>query len=361
MKNSYTRYKAWPYFSANAIPIYFTKFNEGSLQAESNKLFQRNSAVRCFERNEGKQITKMKFRKLIAGVSLLAIFISLPIAATAADIRSITLGSTTYRALVLEGTIESGDYEKFIKIIRDYQGQISGFWIFSPGGDFYEAMKIGRALRALELPSFVPSKGPRGQPECSDFPGVGGFLPKPNDPKNCTCASAGFFIHIGSVSRNGTFLAVHRPYFEKGKFGELSESEAKKAFDTLQERARDYMLEMGVPKHIQEDVLGTSSERALILDDKTVETFFLGSLPYRHEWIRNKCSRLSTDETERSEGYSRRFRKARSATNVDFSKDEWTDLSILQKKQKEEQECEIAVDNKSRKDAFIKFYGITPK
>ena len=36
-------------------------------------------------------------------------------------------------------------------------------------------------------------------------------------------------------------------YFEKGYFGNLTEAEAKKAFDTLQDSAREYMLEMGVP------------------------------------------------------------------------------------------------------------------
>ena len=217
-------------------------------------------------------------------------------------------------------------------------------------------MKIGRALRALELPSFVPSKGPSDRPECGAFES----FPKPKDPKNCTCASACFFIHVGSVSRNGKFLAVHRPYFEKGKFGELSESEAKKAFETLQESARDYMLEMGVAKHIQENVLGTSSERALILDEKTVETYFLGLLPYRHEWIRNKCSRLSSEETVRSEGYSRRLRKARSSTDADLSKDEWADLGILQKKQSEELHCAVVIDKQSRIEAFQKYFGVSP-
>ncbi len=208
----------------------------------------------------------MKFRKLIASAFQLTVLMSLSIEASAADIRPLVHGSGSYRELVIEGTIESGDFEKFVKIIRDNQGQISTVYIFSPGGDFYEAMKIGRAMRSLELSSMVPMRDSSGRPSCGD----GGFGPKPNDPKNCTCASAGFFIHIGGVHRGGTFLAVHRPYFEKGKFGKLLEEDAKKAFATLQDSARDYMLEMGIPKHIQEDVLGTPSERALILDEKTV-------------------------------------------------------------------------------------------
>ena len=43
-----------------------------------------------------------------------------------------------------------GDFETFIKIIRENQGQIGGVTLFSPGGNFYEAMKIGRALRTFQ-------------------------------------------------------------------------------------------------------------------------------------------------------------------------------------------------------------------
>ena len=138
-----------------------------------------------------------------------------------------------------------------------------------------------------------------GRPTCDDEP-----FSQPTDKKNCTCASACFFIHIGATHKGGTFLAVHRPYFEKGEFGNLPEAEAKKAFDALQDSARDYMLEMGVPKHIQEDVLGTPSDRALILDEKTIKTYFWGGLPYLDEWKKNKCSRLSNQESKRMRIYS---------------------------------------------------------
>ena len=59
------------------------------------------------------------------------------------------------------------------------------------------------------------------------------------------------------------------------------------------------MSEMGVPQQVQEDVLGTSSEKALLLDEKTVKTYFLGDLPNRHEWIINKCERLTPSERNR--------------------------------------------------------------
>lgn len=276
--------------------------------------------------------------------------------ASAADISPFISGSGSYRAIIIEGSIEPGDFETFVRIVEENQGKVSGVYIFSPGGDFYEAMKIGRAMRALELSSQVPMRGAAGRPVCEDD----GFRPKPKDSNNCTCASAGFFIHIGAIHRGGTYLAVHRPYFAKGKFGNLSQSDAEKAFDALQENARAYMQEIGVPKHIQEDVLGTPSESTLVLDDKTIKTYFWLELPYRHDWKKNRCSQLSQSETQRAEDYSRRLLRAKKPAEADLSKEEWKDLTTLQKKQKEEMRCDIEIEEQSRFEAYTRYFGVKP-
>lgn len=302
-------------------------------------------------------MTIVRFRQLAASAIVLVMLMIRTSGAIAANIQTIIHGSGSYRELVIEGSIEPGDFEKFIKSIRNNQGRTVTVYIFSPGGDFYEAMKIGRAMRSLELSSMVPMRDRSGTPSC----GGGGLMPKPNDPSNCTCASAGFFIHIGSVHRGGTFLAVHRPYFSKGRFGELSETEAKKEFDALQNSARDYMQAMGVPKHIQEDVLGTPSDRGLILDEKTIKTYFWGALPHRHEWVRNKCSRLSEEEAIRMEHYSARLLKPRNSPEANFSAEELADLQGLRKKQDDELSCAVAVGDKSRLDAYEKYFRTKPR
>jgi hypothetical protein len=120
------------------------------------------------------------------------------------------------------------------------------------------------------------------------------------------------------------------------------------------------MQEMGVPKHIQEDVLGTPSERALVLDDKTVKTYFWLELPYRHEWKKNRCSKLSESETQRTEDYSRRLLRARSAAAAGLSKAEWNDLTALQKKQNEESRCDIEIEKQSRTEAYARYFGVKP-
>lgn len=304
-----------------------------------------------------KLIVIIKFLKLFASAFFLIMLMNLSIEANAADIQNRIQGAGSYRDIVIEGKIEPGDFDKFIKMIRDNQARISTVWILSPGGDFDEAMKIGRAMKALELGSIAgPMLDSAGHLLCNGDMGT----PKPKDPKNCTCASACFFIHIGGVSRGGTFLAVHRPYFEKGKFGELTEEEAKKEFDALQDRARNYMSEMGVPKHIQEDVLGTPSERTLVLDEKTVKTYFWGESPYRHEWLKNRCSSLSAEEESRAEGYSKRVDGIINPSDADLSKTEWADAIALQKKQDEEMKCVVSLNEQSRIGAYEKYFGVKP-
>lgn len=297
----------------------------------------------------------MAKRLLVTVLSLLLAILQTAVT-RAADIRPIISGSGLYRTIVIEGNIEPGDFETFVRIAKENQGKIGQVYIFSPGGDFYEAMKIGRAMRALELPSQVPMRSASGRPVCDDD----GFSLIPKDQNNCTCASAGFFIHIGAIHRGGTYLAVHRPYFAKGKFGDLSQADAQKAFDALQDSARAYMQEMGVPKHIQEDVLGTPSERALVLDDKTVKTYFWLELPYRHEWKKNRCSKLSESETQRVEDYDRRLLRARSAYNADLSKEERSDLSDINKKRDEESRCNNNIERQSRIDAYVRYFGVKP-
>lgn len=272
--------------------------------------------------------------------------------AMAADIRPFIPGTGSYRAIVIEGPIVSGDFDTFVRIVRENEGQVSGVFCFSPGGNFYEAMKIGRAMRKLELSSQAPMRDQAGHPSCS-----GDFGPKPYDQRNCTCASAGFFIHIGGIHRGGTFLAVHRPYFEKGALGQLSLLEAKSALARLQQSAQEYMTEMGVPAHVQDDLLGTASDRALVLDETTIKTYFWGDLPYIYEWTKDKCRVLSDAERERSENYSRRLAGVASASDADFSKTEWADLGALQKKQDTEHKCKLSIGQKRRADAYARYFG----
>ena len=268
--------------------------------------------------------------------------------ATAADIRPESAGSL--RMIAIEGTIVPGDFDTFVRIVRENQGHISGVYCFSAGGNLYEAMKIGRAMRALELSSQAPMRDEAGRPSCS----LG--LSKPHDPKNCTCASAGFFVHIAATHRGGTFLAAHRPYFEKGTFSQLSLSDAHRALDGLQQSVREYMTEMGVPVHIQYEVLNTEPDHVLILNEAAIKTNLWGDLPYIREWMQDKCRMLSAAERARVEYYYRRL----ALSDAGLSNAEQADLHGLDKKWDQQLKCEVSIREQRHTDAYAKYFSERP-
>ena len=283
----------------------------------------------------------------IAIVVAMATLAFLPKIATSAEFRQVTSG--TDRQLVIEGDIEPGDVQKFLDAIKENQGQISTVWIFSPGGDFQEAMKIGRAMRALELASVVPTRNNFGKPQCDSK------VARPSDPAYCIAASAGFMIHIGGVWRGGSYVIVHRPYFERTNYRQLSEAQAQVEFAALQAEAGSYMSEMGVPAQIQEQVLATPSDGRFVLDEATVKTYFWGDLPARHEWLVAKCSRMS--HGDRTKLDLLRNRLSRKFGN-DFKSQEEADLKRLDQLDLQEESCRIPLTESSRIAAFEKYFQV---
>jgi hypothetical protein len=109
------------------------------------------------------------------------------------------------------------------------------------------------------------------------------------------------------------------------------------------------MTEMGVPPHVQEEVLGTPSDRSLLLDERTIETYFSGDLQYHREWIANRCGALSSFEKQRSNGKPSAF-----------STDERSDFAALQEKEHAERKCVIAVTDQSRLAAYERYFHEKP-
>lgn len=265
-----------------------------------------------------------------------------------------------YRSLVIEGPIESGDYEHFLKVIKDNQGKLTDVYLFSPGGDFVEAMKIGRAMRALEIGSMVPRRNSAGQPVCDDE--MGKILSAlPRNPANCTAASAAFFIHVGAVERGGLYLLVHRPSFAPEQFAKLTETQAQAAFDVLQHDARTYMTEMGVPPQVQEEVMGTPPDKGVLLDDKTVRNYFVGQIPYQQEWRHAKCAQLSPVESQRLDVLIAKMQSAEPVKMLAaLTSEEWAEYNSMHKKRDLEWECQSALRVQSRMAAYEKFFGSAP-
>jgi hypothetical protein len=217
----------------------------------------------------------------------------------------------TLKVIVIEGEIMKGDYERFIKKIEQNKGKIGKVYIFSPGGNFSEAIEIGRAIRRLELTTVIP-ESEYGHPQCNPLANF-------SEHYNCICAGSCFFIFIGGVSRAGTYMEVFSPSFDKKEFGRLSGGDARNKFIDLQRAAREYMQEMAVPEYLQDKILSTQPERAIKVDYETVRKYFHGDTPSRHELLHVKCAKLKDDKKIR--------------------------------------DCYMAVDNERRLAAYENFFG----
>lgn len=231
-----------------------------------------------------------------------------------------------HRSIVIEGDIEPGDFDTFIEIVKENQGEVTTVELYTQGGDYYEAIKIGRAVRSLELDTYAPYPDRKTGPS--------NILPKKNE--NLICASAGFFIYIGGVSRTGYIIGAHRPYFQKGKFGNLDQKSAQIEFDKLMQISKKYMNDMGVQNFIQDKILATPPHTMWMIDLDTINTYFFGEIPYRRDWIDNRCSSANYKEynicaqksirDSRLEAYERFFEKKPNDTeDYDFSS--WVDVA----------------------------------
>src|ERR1700691_5626736 len=92
----------------------------------------------------------------LRAMALFAACILTSATASASDIRadpSVAAGM----GAVLEGKIESGDFEKFKKFVLG-NDKIVEIYLASPGGDLAEALKIGILSRMLKLSTVAPSK-----------------------------------------------------------------------------------------------------------------------------------------------------------------------------------------------------------
>lgn len=279
-------------------------------------------------------------------IAFIVITITLSHGVSAAEMRLNV--QSNYRSVTIEGRIERGDYDRFIKLVSENQGLISGVILLSPGGDFVEAIKIGKALQALELSSRVPMKSRSGNPVCEDA----SMGEVPRDPANCTAASAAFFIHIGAAHKGGTYLAVHRPTYDPRSFGQLSETDARTEFERLQTLARAYMKEMSVPDFIIEEVLNTPSDKVLVLEERIVRTHFWGDSPYRQEWRKARCAKLSAGELSELNTLSSQLLSTRTLPN-----DRLARLTELRSIQDSELKCQVTLLRESRLNAFRMFFG----
>jgi len=172
--------------------------------------------------------------------------------------------------IYLDGSIEDGDFSKFISIIKQ-QPATYRLYVNSPGGNGIEGMKIGRFSRDYLLDVFVTSE----------------------------CSSACFLIFAGATKRvagKPQAIGLHRPAYEKDYFSSLSSEEAEREYDKLTNEVKSYLLEMNIPTSIIDIMMTTPSDRAYYMDGKSIVDAIGSQSPSYHEWAIAKCGSMSEQE-----------------------------------------------------------------
>lgn len=284
----------------------------------------------------------------ISSIALAFIFFLLCKNAFAADIRYSTVGDFS---IIIEGEIVAGDAEVFRSMLEDARARVGSVILYSSGGRLYEAMEIGETIRDLALTTYAPQR------ECYA-----------QDPQNCICASACFFIHAGGLERYGVDTHVHRPYFDPEHFSGLSFGAAQIAYSQMIDDARLYLQDMGVSQEIIQFVFETPPDQALALSppDASVSMFeiyadYLGPSEVLSTWLNSRCGAILDDDLYVYFSIGRNSpRPSFDALNEDeraFQDRIGMSLELFYELGGERSSCEYRSQREARREAYVAAFG----
>lgn len=173
----------------------------------------------------------------------------------------------------------SGEIDQFTHILFQEQLLLSqkegnpvvAVYLDSPGGNLDSAIKMANLTERYLLQTFVS-----GTSEC-----------------HSACA----FIYIaGSIRINLGKIGLHRPYFGRGYFSELSYDEAKAQYNNLLESASDWLKERYVPQDLIDKMIQTSSQDMYIIPREA--NVIPAKSPVATEWLAARCGMLPSHDRE---------------------------------------------------------------
>jgi hypothetical protein len=190
----------------------------------------------------------------------------------------------TKSLVVIEGTIEDGDCDKLLILVRKSSPRV--VYLASPGGSVREAMRMGRLVRALKLATIAPVKrtGELRAQQAADF-----GVKNPNE--DLMCASACFFVFVAGVLRNQDYtfgsplLGIHRPYLSNNDLKGLSVDRTIETATRTRAIVESYLREMGVRPIYADQMFSIPREQVYWIPATQFRSDFVGLLPELKEWI----------------------------------------------------------------------------
>jgi len=176
----------------------------------------------------------------------------------------------------MDGEILEGDTVNLLIELSKWEVPPTVFHITSPGGDLGEAMLIGEIIRESQIPVWSGDE----------------------------CSSACVFILASGVERS-VFgkLGLHRPYFDKSYFANLTSTQAKDKYEELKEASIDYLKKMEVKQSIIERIFETDSTNVELLEKDEANKLFGYQSQFYEEWLTAKCGKFTPEQTKIIKSY----------------------------------------------------------
>lgn len=241
---------------------------------------------------------------LIGLLGMVILFLLTGAWVNAADVRIVPLGSIAQTddtivpvdkgfAIVIEGRIDKGDYEKVLDIARKLCPKVSEIFLASPGGNLSEAIKIGHLVRELRLKATAPTDfGPtfKGSDPVleSMMKDVEFKIYGIRDRKNFVCASSCFFVYAGGIFRAGEIVGIHRPYLSDEDYARMGGNEAIDKSKSVGSLVKNYLKEMGIASRISESMFAIQKDSVRWLTREEIRELN-GFIPELDDWINSKC------------------------------------------------------------------------
>ena len=186
------------------------------------------------------------------------------------------MGGRPLSGILIEGPIVKGDFEKFEYLALESGGD--PIWLASPGGDLFEAMRIGTLVRRMKLSVSAPDANQE----------IWSNKIRVKEPKNNVCASACFFIYAAGAERSGEILGIHRPRMTEEGLKSVSMDQAASGLLSASEVASAYLRKMGIPYSIIDRMNSTKPNDIQWLGEEDVESLS-GYIPEYQDWLDAQC------------------------------------------------------------------------
>lgn len=180
--------------------------------------------------------------------------------------------------LIMTGEIKPGDYNRLISYLTDNLGIFMAGQVFkldSPGGNVEEAIRLAEFIRKTNRVTIVPNEA--------------------------ECSSACFYMLVAGGARGTKSgkIGIHRPYYEPTRFKNLTPSQARLAYEYVDDQVRQYLIKMRVPDEVIRLMFATPSTGMEYLSPAAFTRFMGLYQPWYGELQSSACPEMSAvDEAQ---------------------------------------------------------------